>query len=569
MELRNSSEDLIDLQEITTNEDYMRKTYEKLEENQTYKLSFYADQYNEGSTDATYKVNYLIKEIEIVTEPNILGDLKLISMEKQGTGKNLIDVESKNNWWSTFFSTSAYYGKEYIESEQVLKLYAGKNDTTQYYTYDLTDYIGQNVTISFKAKIEGDMKEVLLLRSKTTKGINITDKLNKDTYVELQETIQIDDTGYIGFRVGSSENDAYLLLKDLQIELGDKKTEYEEFRYVQKAQISVQIENKQEELVTDKYYIRTYKNNKLVNEEEYENLPNSTTGITLNDLNMELENNTNYKLELLIKVHDREYILATQEINSNEKELKGISTIDEFYNIQPEGNYIITNNLVAADRTTSSNIYFNGHINFDGYKVTVDFSTSTVLIKYIGNSGLIENLVLDVHYPESAINWNFALCYMNYGTIKNIIVNINETYRVENANIAPIGQNNYGIFENFVINIEEPLYVNSGALGGTFLCNLGTIKNGYVYGENIQVLNSINDVRVGCITQANNSNAKIENVYSLITAEVEDGDDTYYIGNVVESSSVHSSIKNVYTTNVSDNIKNGPNVPNNVGTIEN
>ena len=569
MELRNSSEDLIDLQEITTNEDYMRKTYEKLEENQTYKLSFYADQYNEGSTDATYKVNYLIKEIEIVTEPNILGDLKLISMEKQGTGKNLIDVESKNNWWSTFFSTSAYYGKEYIESEQVLKLYAGKNDTTQYYTYDLTDYIGQNVTISFKAKIEGDMKEVLLLRSKTTKGINITDKLNKDTYVELQETIQIDDTGYIGFRVGSSENDAYLLLKDLQIELGDKKTEYEEFRYVQKAQISVQIENKQEELVTDKYYIRTYKNNKLVNEEEYENLPNSTTGITLNDLNMELENNTNYKLELLIKVHDREYILATQEINSNEKELKGISTIDEFYNIQPEGNYIITNNLVAADRTTSSNIYFNGHINFDGYKVTVDFSTSTVLIQYIGNSGLIENLVLDVHYPESAINWNFALCYMNYGTIKNIIVNINETYRVENANIAPIGQNNYGIFENFVINIEEPLYVNSGALGGTFLFNLGTIKNGYVYGENIQVLNSINDVRVGCITQANNSNAKIENVYSLITAEVEDGDDTYYIGNVVESSSVHSSIKNVYTTNVSDNIKNGPNVPNNVGTIEN
>ena len=543
MELRNSKNDLIDLQEITTNEDYIRKTYEKLEENQTYKLSFYADQYNEGSTDATYKVNYLIKEIEIVTEPNILGDLKLISMEKQGTGKNLIDVESKNNWWSTFFSTSAYYGKEYIESEQVLKLYAGKNDTTQYYTYDLTDYIGQNVTISFKAKIEGDMKEVLLLRSKTTKGINITDKLNKDTYVELQETIQIDDTGYIGFRVGSSENDAYLLLKDLQIELGDKKTEYEEFRYVQKAQISVQIENKQEELVTDKYYIRTYKNNKLVNEEEYENLPNSTTGITLNDLNMELENNTNYKLELLIKVHDREYILATQEINSNEKELKGISTIDEFYNIQPEGNYIITNNLVSAGKLTADSIHFNGHINFDGYTFTMNFSNSARLISYIGNSGVIENLVLDIHYSNSSIAWKFGICSENYGTIKNVIVNINETYRVENANIAPIGQGNYGILENFVINMEEPLYVNSGALGGTFLYNFGTIKNGYVYGENIQVLNSINNVRVGCITQANNLNAKIENVYSLITAEVEDGDDTYSIGNVVESSSVHSSIK--------------------------
>ena len=114
MELRNSSNDLIDLQELTTNEDYIRKTYEKLEENQTYSLRFYADQYNEGSTDETYKVNYLIKEIEIITEPNILGDLKLISMERQGTGKNLLDVKSKNNWHSLLFS-NAYYGKEYIE----------------------------------------------------------------------------------------------------------------------------------------------------------------------------------------------------------------------------------------------------------------------------------------------------------------------------------------------------------------------------------------------------------------------------------------------------------------------
>jgi len=569
MELRNSKNDLIDLQEITTNEDYIRKTYEKLEENQTYKLSFYADQYNEGSTDETYKINYLIQEIEIVTEPNILGDLKLFSMEKEGTGKNLIDVESKNNWYSKFFNTSAYYGKEYIESEKVLKLYAGKNNNSQYYSYDLTDYIGKNVTISFKAKIEGDMKEVLLLQSKTTKGINITNELNYDSYVEFQKTIQVDDTGYIGFSITSSENDAYLLLKDLQIELGTQKTEYEEFQYFQKAQISAQIENKREELVTDKYYIRTYKNNKLVNEEEYENLPDSATGITLNNLNMELENNTNYKLELLIKVHDREYILATQEINSNEKELKGISTIDEFYNIQPEGNYIITNNLVAANRTTSSNIYFNGHINFDGYKVTVDFSTSTRLINYIGNSGLIENLVLDVHYPESAISWNFALCYINYGTIKNLVVKIAETYKVENANIAPIGQNNYGILENFVINMEEPLYVSSGGLGGTFLYNYGTIKNGYIYGENIQVINSINNVYVGGVTQQSQLNSKIENVYSLITIEVETGDDTYSIGNIVEGNNGYSSIKNVYTTNISSSIKNGPNIPKGSGTVEN
>ena len=35
------------------------------EANKKYKLRFIADQYNEGSTDSTYKANYLIIEIEI------------------------------------------------------------------------------------------------------------------------------------------------------------------------------------------------------------------------------------------------------------------------------------------------------------------------------------------------------------------------------------------------------------------------------------------------------------------------------------------------------------------------
>ena len=53
IELRDEKNNLINLQEIETNKNYVRKTYEKLEENKKYKLSFYADQYNEGSTDET------------------------------------------------------------------------------------------------------------------------------------------------------------------------------------------------------------------------------------------------------------------------------------------------------------------------------------------------------------------------------------------------------------------------------------------------------------------------------------------------------------------------------------
>ena len=578
MELRDSSNDLIDLQELTTNEEYIRKTYEKLEENQTYKLSFYADQYNEGSTDETYKVNYLIKEIDIVTEPNILGDLKLISMERQGTGKNLVDVKSKNNWHSVLFSTEAYYGKEYIEDENILKLYGGKNNTTQYYTYNLENYIGQTVTISFKAKLEGAIKAVYFAQSKQSTNLNITNNLNYEDWTELTYTIKVDNTGYLGFCVDSAENDAYLLIKDLQIELGDTKTEYEEFKYNQNAKINIQIENKQKELVTDKYYIRTYKNDELFKEEEFDNTLNNENGITLNNLDLYLENNTNYKLELLIKIYDREYILDTQEINSNDEELKGINTADEFYNIQPDGNYIVTNEIKLQDnKPTSSNIRFEGHINFDGHKINKNvMKGATYIFNITGNNALIENIVLNLFYPSSsAFSWEFGLLCSNYGTIKNIIINVEETTSTNNVKYALIGQNNFGTLENFVINLKQPIYsVNYTAT--TFMYNgeNGVIKNGYVYGENIKEYKSAgNDGQFGGIVATNGvSNGKIQNIYSLITIESE-STSKKSIGNITAyNNSSYSTVKNVYSVNISDGIIKqdaGPNITNNSGIVEN
>ena len=99
MELRDEKANLLDLQEIETNEDYVRKTYEKLSGNHRYKLSFYADQYNIGNTDKTYKVNYLIKEIEIITEQGISGSIGLTELTKKATGKNLVDVSSNIKWY--------------------------------------------------------------------------------------------------------------------------------------------------------------------------------------------------------------------------------------------------------------------------------------------------------------------------------------------------------------------------------------------------------------------------------------------------------------------------------------
>ena len=161
MELRDENNNLIDLEEIETNQEYKRKTYDKLEEEKKYKLSFYADEYNEGETDATYKVNYLIKEIEIITEPGISGNIGLKSMLRMTTGKNLVDVESKVKWYSPMFESWSFYEKTYDKNNNVLKLSPGKSiNNIQIYTYDLRDYIGQEVTISFKIKADEEIKKL-------------------------------------------------------------------------------------------------------------------------------------------------------------------------------------------------------------------------------------------------------------------------------------------------------------------------------------------------------------------------------------------------------------------------
>ena len=197
MELRNSNNDLIDLQELTTNEDFIRKTYEKLEENQTYKLSFYADQYNEGNTDATYKVNYLIKEIEIITEPGISGSIGLTELTRKATGKNLVDMSSETKWYVyPNFNTIDYYGKEYNAETKILTI--GGHNNARKALYDLREYAGQEVTMSFKAKAVNGSQTAYIQNSKTDANRIQIQGLTSE-WKDFQYTLTVDSTGYLGF----------------------------------------------------------------------------------------------------------------------------------------------------------------------------------------------------------------------------------------------------------------------------------------------------------------------------------------------------------------------------------
>ena len=241
MELRDEKSNLLDLQEIETNEDYVRKTYEKLNGNHRYKLSFYADQYNIGNTDKTYKVNYLIKEIEIITEQGISGSIGLTELTKKATGKNLVDVSSNIKWYVyPNFNTGDYYGKEYNEETKILTL--GGHGNYRRAVYDLREYAGQEVTMSFKAKAVSGKQNAYIQNSKKDANRTALEGLTEE-WKEYQCTLNVDDTGYLGFYVAGGNG---IEIKELQVELGNRKTNYEEFKNMLQSNFIINLEDKKE-----------------------------------------------------------------------------------------------------------------------------------------------------------------------------------------------------------------------------------------------------------------------------------------------------------------------------------
>ena len=401
MELRDEKSNLLDLQEIETNEDYVRKTYEKLNGNHRYKLSFYADQYNIGNTDKTYKVNYLIKEIEIITEQGISGSIGLTELTKKATGKNLVDVSSNIKWYVyPNFNTGDYYGKEYNEETKILTL--GGHGNYRRAVYDLREYAGQEVTMSFKAKAVSGKQNAYIQNSK--KDANRTALEGRtEEWKEYQCTLNVDDTGYLGFYVAGGNG---IEIKELQVELGNRKTNYEEFKNMLQSNFIINLEDKKNEITTNDYYIKIYKEDELVQEERYEEIPENN--IVENEIKTyATEAGKKYVIKLSIKIKEREYLISEIEYSTKEtEEIKGIYNVQDFLEIQPYGNYIVLNDLdftgtsYCFGNEWNGMIQFNGKLNFNGHKIVTDVANDnkSTLIAYMGTKGIIENLILDIKY---------------------------------------------------------------------------------------------------------------------------------------------------------------------------
>ncbi len=559
MELRDQKNKLIKMENIETNQDYIRLTYEKLEEKESYTIRFYSDEYNEENDDSTYKSNYLLKEVEIYTEPGISGNISLMNLERTHSGKNLIDVKSEVKWYSSCFNTSTYYDKTYDEKTEELKIYGGKNGYSQYYVYNLKEYVGQTITISFLAKLDenSDKMAIYLQNSKTGGNRTRIQGITESEWQRYSYTVTLNSSGYIGFFLVSDNNtyEQNLLLKELQIELGNKMTNYEKYKYTVEAKVKVDLLDNRREIEGKDYYIKIENNG--IEESINHYIEINEDGIVENAVKQYHFNEyTKYKLSLLIKNRERFYVISSTEFET-QGEILGISNKTDFLQIQPNGNYVVIGDIDLSGMTGSTsrfgnnNFGFRGTIDFQGHKLikTSKGNNKDGAFYLIERTGKIENVVLDL-YLNHDIEYDYCrgLATINRGTLKNIMVNLKECKEIPNIQVGLLGHYNYGTVENFVINLEVPLYAARLSTGG-YVYNYGTLKNGYLYGNNIEA-----DFNIGSgqsrscagLTYINDKGI-VENVYSLIHVNSREQTDVTENSASIINTNNRGIVRNVYS----------------------
>ena len=574
IELRDEKTNLILLEEINTNEEYVRKTIEQLETGKTYTLSFYADQYNEGNTDETYHANYLLKELKIVTETGITGSIGLTDLRRKETGKNLVDMSSEIKWYVyPNFNTGAHYGKEYNRETKILTL--GGHGDYRRAVYDLREYAGQEVTMSFQAKLAtGGGSTGYIQNSKQDRNRQEIIDLDINEWTDYEFTLNVDETGYLGFYISGGNG---VEIKELQIELGNKKTNYEEFKYTLESNILVNLEDKKGEISTKDYYIRIYENNEFIKEDRYEEMDENNQVVD-QIKTYHIKEDANYKIELVIKIGEREYILDTQEFDTTTgKEIKGIRNKEDFLEIQPRGNYIVLGDIDltgisgAQIRFGYEYIQFEGKIDFNGHLLIRDCKNSNLpIIDTINTNGILENIVFQVRMNnEEPMSSYSGLFRNNYGNIKNVRVEVLESTKNGNMNMQLLGYENMGTIENFIIHFKVPLYGLSNMTGGVYN-NTGNIKNGYMYGENIEGIfgySSMKEIAGICIR----NNGNLSQVYTLSHANINENEKDSYVGDIVSANNRLGRIENIYSVGLGKNIedsKDGPNIGVNNGQIK-
>lgn len=258
-------------------------------------------------------------------------------------------------------------------------------------------------------------------------------------------------------------------------------------------------------------------------------------------ISLECKSGGSYKVTLTTEYRGHTLLLDTEEYKADLPKYV-ISSEKDVYKLvrYKSADFIVTDDLTFPVNTYIERGYkypFNGNIDFQDHTVNVSFTgNNTRLFRTLGSSAVLENLQLNVTMDASQVRRTLtdinAIAYDSYGTIRNVIVNLNlgSGYYQKNA-CSGLVRHNYGTIENFALYYDAGSYNYVGNnFGGLVVHNYGTIRNGMVYssrwlqaitGQYRGDINSASTANVGGVAATIQTGGTIENVYAVMSVGVE------------------------------------------------
>lgn len=309
------------------------------------------------------------------------------------------------------------------------------------------------------------------------------------------------------------------------------------------------------------YYIKVEKNGQLIEDIAFD-LSTETPSTVYEKLHLYTvdKGENTYNLTMYIIVSGRVVELDTLSFTT-ETTVKGFSTAYEmiqFLKSDSDGKFVATNSFVlnsnswnfkdvvdpgdvesmSSDKlkalgtgVSGANIVniFNGNIDFQGFTLSHNiYADNQRMFANIGSKGIVQNLVYSVkNLNTTRIYDDAAMCYRNFGTIRDIYVKYRGGYVLNNDVYGLLARVNSstGIIENFVIeNTPEEGWAGFSTYRYAGLVtyeNYGIIRYGYVTGDNI-IMTAIDQSitrEVGGIVGANRTLGSVYSVYSLVNAD--------------------------------------------------
>ena len=498
--------------EIVPNEIYERIQISDLELKAYYTIEFYAQKINLDYLIITEIINFKLpttpNPLEFNTVDLVAGDLSLLKMQPLDTlsdyeyGSNILQEVNEETGLANVTFTKGYINalngdiqpsEDYLLSSPIL--------VTPGYTFGFANCN----TTTFKNDYVG-----YAFYDSENDGIEIRPDENAPQYAR-HSTVVPEGAQYIRISVAKkAKNVAYFSITKA-VEDSDKMT----------ASIDIKITDEKFTVDEQKYEIRSYKNDKIVEtyNYDYQTATGDNRVILQNIERSASYNPDSYKYELWIKAFGHYIMLDDIEFTAEEP-IYSISNEWEFGQIMadPSSKYIVTtdikpNNYYSTVMVTGDkedNIPFTGTLDFQGFsfikpEMGINAVPMSAMFYNISRTAEVKNIDIVVNEKIKQHDGNEGrtqpiICFENNGTISNVIANFKGTDPVKfiGTSTVPIErsvklvENNKisGTIENFSIGLGGDFHV-AYRFGAVCALNYGVVRNGNVSGGNLYVYGDV------------------------------------------------------------------------------